>query len=73
MKALYDSRTDKLRIIGQRPTSERFWTVQVQTNKGSMTFRPQSKCLLQHLAHLIVDEVMRDGAPEWISWQAVAR
>lgn len=73
MKALYDSRTDKLRIIGQRPTSPRLWTVSVQTNSGSMTFRPRDKCLLQHLAHLIVDEVMRDSAPEWISWQAVAR
>lgn len=77
MRATWDSRISRLEVEGRHKRgTPRVWTIAVNAYKGNerlqMTVRPRGKVLLTALDKIVRDE-LREFAPEWVTFTAVAR
>lgn len=77
MKATWDSRISRLEVEGRhKKGTPRIWTISVDAHKAGermrMVVRPRGKVLLAALDAIVRAE-LKEFAPEWVTFTAVAR
>lgn len=83
MQAMFDSRTNKLKRVGDHDGTPRFWTVTnhllyADGEKQKMTFRSKTKMQITALAELIDNNIREEIAVRGVAiihhhWIAIAR